>query len=638
MTSANSNSTTQIVKTRGLTEVDIFSAAQMPLTLAADGNMRWHLELGMKYTIHGSFEVPLIALPESLSPTPQAIELGSSNQNDNLLFNGSDIPHIWGRNNGTFVIRGTTLSDASNGGAGGGTVLFDLVGSSVATTLILDNAVMILFKAVGNAVDLQLDVDSSTCVSCFAGMTLRNSANSLGSSLIGFITLNPFGVPTTSPFSCFLGDFASVSQSSGNIQQTSSGVAFCIDSAATGTFDIIGNSFDGVGEFFAPPLVKAVTLFANADVAITGFSDSSANPGVDTTVEFAGITDAIVGQDILIADEAAYDGPHNIVRVASDQLSFDINVAFSTAGAATLKLTQVASAGHFMVRDQTNTISGTTAYNDTQKIFKIVDADNLLIPVAFVTAETSGTLSATSKNENSVGVGSALNGKAAISTVVSEAILGSNALETDIPIEEALVIISASTWVGSGEIRMSVDSDGVSKYLGAVPDIKMKVDGNITLEPASSSKELSCQIGKYSGIRNTVTFTNGTNTINETSTPRVDGDTITFNGNSGTLPAELRPDIIYFIVSQATNGFQISYTSGGPVIGFTDDGSGLNTYALSEMHGSNPSNDIAANNPRTLVPQALMPMNTGDSIFIAVSNDQDAVDITVSKAYYRNFI
>ena len=150
-----------------------------------------------------------------------------------------------------------------------------------------------------------------------------------------------------------------------------------------------------MGEFFAPPLVKPITLFAQDDVTITGFSDSAVNPGVDTTVELAGITDAIIGQEILIADEAAYDGLHTIVRVASDQLSFDINVAHSTSAAGTLKRTKVTAVGHFMVRDQTNTISGTAAYNGTKKIFKIIDVDNFLVSVAFATGNKLPALNAT---------------------------------------------------------------------------------------------------------------------------------------------------------------------------------------------------------------------------------------------------
>lgn len=417
----NANNSSQPPTTRALTVVEITDPAQMPLTLAKDGNMRWHPTAGNKYITQKSLIIPLIALPEAINGiVPPAIEIEPSNQTDALLFNGSTIPHIWGRNNGTFTIRKAVLVDISNGGFGGGTVLFDLVGFGTSATLITDNVVPILFKSVGNLVDMLVDVNSSTCVSCLSGLVMRDTVP-LGVSMGGFISLNPFAVAVTAPTLCFMGDFSTVSSSIGNFEQIASGVSICIDSAATGIYDILGNSFDGTGKFYAEPIIKSITAFANADIAISAFSNSTENPGVDTTVEFAGITDAIIGQEILIADEAAYDGLHTIVRVADDQLSFDINVAFSTSGAATLKRTQVTSVGHFMVRDQTNTISGTTNYNGTQQIFKLIDNDNFLISVAFVADDATGTATATSKNQKSDGVVSALNGKAPDSKILGAA-------------------------------------------------------------------------------------------------------------------------------------------------------------------------------------------------------------------------
>ncbi len=221
-----------------------------------------------------------------------------------------------------------------------------------------------------------------------------------------------------------------------------------------------------------------------------------------------------------------------------------------------------------------------------------------------------------------------------ISTITAEAILNNNATVTNIPAVNAKVIIAASTWIGSEESRVTVNSDGSSTYNGNF-EATLRLDGNITLEPASSTKELSCSFAGQHGIRNVVTFTNGTDLINETSTPRVNGDTVTFNDNAGTLPAELREDIVYFVVSQLTNSFQVSYTEGGAAITFTDDGSGTNSYAVADIHGSSPSTPIAANSPRNLVPQALESVNKNDKTFIVVENLDDAGDITVSEAYYR---
>lgn len=224
-----------------------------------------------------------------------------------------------------------------------------------------------------------------------------------------------------------------------------------------------------------------------------------------------------------------------------------------------------------------------------------------------------------------------------VSTVTAEAILNNNATVTDIPAANAKVIIAASTWVGSEESRVTVNSDGTSTYSGNF-EAKLRLDGNITLEPASSTKELTCSFARQDSSRVVVTFTNGTNLINETSTTLVNGDTITFNDNAGTLPVELRDDIIFFIVNQLANSFQVSYTSGGAVITFTDDGSGTNSYAISDLHGSSPSNTIAANSPRNLVPQSLQNVNQNDKTFIVVENLDDSVNIAVLEAYYRTSI
>jgi len=221
-----------------------------------------------------------------------------------------------------------------------------------------------------------------------------------------------------------------------------------------------------------------------------------------------------------------------------------------------------------------------------------------------------------------------------ISTITAEAILNNNVTVTIIPAARAKVIIAGSTWVGSEESRVTVNSDGTSTYNGNFEAI-LRLDGNITLEPASSTKELSCSFADQHGDRTVVTFTNGTNLINETSTPLVDGDTLTFNDNAGTLPTELREDIVYSVVSKLTNSFQVSYTAGGSAITFTDDGSGTNTYALADLHGSSPSNTVAANSPRNLVPQALESVNKNDKTFLIVENLDDAVNISVLEAYYR---
>src|SRR5690242_12137139 len=61
-----------------------------------------------------------------------------------------------------------------------------------------------------------------------------------------------------------------------------------------------------------------------------------------------------------------------------------------------------------------------------------------------------------------------------------------------------------------------------------------------------------------------VTGTNSTDVINETSTPRSNGDIIIFTAKNGGSNVVLNKP--YYVVAKATNTFQISETSGGTAI------------------------------------------------------------------------
>jgi len=74
----------------------------------------------------------------------------------------------------------------------------------------------------------------------------------------------------------------------------------------------------------------------------------------------------------------------------------------------------------------------------------------------------------------------------------------------------------------------------------------------------------------------TVTFTNGTNIVNLTSHGYSNTQKLTFT-TTGAVPAELVVDTTYYIVSANTNDFQVSLTSGGAAVTFTDDGTGTTT-------------------------------------------------------------
>jgi len=432
MNGPNFNATTQQARVKPASMTQISSTAQMPLTLTFDGNMRWVPSLSTKYETMGSFLMPLIKMPESTAFAPQAIEIRAANQDDALLFDGSDIPHILGRNNGTLVFRETTLVDVSNGGLGGGTVLFDTVGSSAATTIIGDNLVLIGFKSVGNIVNTLGDLDSFTCVSCAGGLTFRNSTPGLGINMVGVVSLNPFAVATTSPSFCFMGDYSSVAASIGTIQQLADASTFCIDDAATGSFDLLGNSFDGTGDLFTAPISVVIEGFSDAAVTIVSFRASTfpGNALTHTEAVFSTFTDLIIGQNFLISGNADYNGLRDITNITTNQLGVEFEVPINTFTGGTSERTQVNAIAHGMVRDQTNAIAGAPNHNGTEQIQIRVDEDNFIIPVLFVSITGGGTVSAASKNQASSGVTSANNGQSPNSKILGAATSNAQVTET----------------------------------------------------------------------------------------------------------------------------------------------------------------------------------------------------------------
>ena len=80
------------------------------------------------------------------------------------------------------------------------------------------------------------------------------------------------------------------------------------------------------------------------------------------------------------------------------------------------------------------------------------------------------------------------------------------------------------------------------------------------------------KVNGYFATQITCTFTNGTNLVNAVGHPVVAGDKVAFKATTGTLPAEITADYEYFVINNNVNDFQISLTMGGPVFGFSDNG------------------------------------------------------------------
>lgn len=220
------------------------------------------------------------------------------------------------------------------------------------------------------------------------------------------------------------------------------------------------------------------------------------------------------------------------------------------------------------------------------------------------------------------------------STTSAELFLIGNTVATDIPAAGAMVEINNNVnWTEPSE-QMTVSIDGVVRLDSLSPE-NMAYSANINLEPATATKNISIKTVSLSPTAVTITFTNGTNLINEAATALADGDLISFRDTVGTLPAEIRADVVYFVVSKLANSFQVAYTSGGSAIAFTDDGTPINTYKGAGLEGATPTNTIAAANGRDLIPQATIPMVTNSKAFLVVINNDDAVDIMVNSGYQR---
>ena len=220
------------------------------------------------------------------------------------------------------------------------------------------------------------------------------------------------------------------------------------------------------------------------------------------------------------------------------------------------------------------------------------------------------------------------------STVSIEVFSNNMNTTTVIPSINSKVILSGSNFQYEEDNRLQVDIKGISEYYG-IPPKTIKLDGNVYIEPSNSTKDLMCGFFGILPDEYEVTFDNTTNIVNEVNTLVENGDVISFYDTSATLPTTFKEELFYYVVNKTTNTFQLSYTSGGSAISFTTNGTSGNSYKKVEFSGSVPKEPIAANSPRTLVPQALMRVQKGEKIGIYLSNLTDSIDINTTDIYYR---
>jgi len=398
--------------------------------------------------------------------------------------------------------------------------------------------------------------------------------------------------------------------------------------SAVNVFDVSGGTtglFTAVADTGLP--IQAITSVAN---------DGSGNAVFTTT------SSPIDGQTVVQSGftvNTNYNGTFFcLARTATTyELTDGVNqVAFGTTEIGVLNGDgiQVTSNGHGLSNGDTLQLNCdfTTEYDGGYVIYN-VQTNTFDVDAVFGLTQ-AGTWDTTGLDQTNPIVASSGNFGKQPSSVNVEISVSGNIATTIIPAAGAKVIMNATPWITQTAERIKTDNQGDAIYTG-ITTAAAKLDGNVLLEPTGSSKSLSCQFVRQDTERFVVNFTNGTNIINEAGHSLVNGDNITFNDSVGTMPVLLRKDIIYFVISVTAGTFQVSYTLGGAVVAFGDDGSGVNSYAMADLHGSKPTNPIAANSPRTLVPQALEDLDTNDKTFIIISNEDDATNVVVTDAYYR---
>ncbi len=77
--------------------------------------------------------------------------------------------------------------------------------------------------------------------------------------------------------------------------------------------------------------------------------------------------------------------------------------------------------------------------------------------------------------------------------------------------------------------------------------------------------------------KQTFTATNATNVLNATAHLLIDTDRVMLISSGQDLPAGLDSETVYFVVSANANDFQVSLTSGGAAVTFSDDGTGTHS-------------------------------------------------------------
>ncbi len=224
------------------------------------------------------------------------------------------------------------------------------------------------------------------------------------------------------------------------------------------------------------------------------------------------------------------------------------------------------------------------------------------------------------------------------STAIIPINVGENTLTTTITNQNTYYLPNCNTWFDCPLCktqRFVLDTDGVAEYTG-LEVIPVSISGNVVVQNVTGVEQ---DLGtRYSIIYKenqfAVTFTNATNTVNETGTTRINGEKISFYDSTGTLPTggdTIERNQFYYVGNVLTNSFQLYYDSAlTDLVTFTNDGTGPFFYELTELLGALSFQASRGTlDPMTISYTATVTVNNGDKLMPMIINtsSDDNIDL-----------
>ncbi len=152
-----------------------------------------------------------------------------------------------------------------------------------------------------------------------------------------------------------------------------------------------------------------------------------------------------------------------------------------------------------------------------------------------------------------------------------------------------------------------------------LPGVKFDFNKLVIIEVGTANRPFVVQLycgTQATGVACTFDFTAGTveDMIVSAGHGLSNGDKIQF---SGTLPAELSPLTVYYVVNKDTDYFQVSLTLGGAAVEFTDDGGAGFIHELTQSEAFDNIVSSAAVNADAQPYEVMMPRcNSTDRLYI----------------------